>query len=177
MSELVKVNLACGQTKEPGWIGVDIAACEGVDVVHNLNQMPWPFESGSVDEVFVSHYVEHIPLDTPEGDGLLRFFDELCRILKVGGKATIIAPYYTSIRCWQDPTHRRAISEATFLYANKEWREKNKLDHYPIQADFDFQYGYSLTQDWGSRNDEAKVFGIRHYTNVVNDIHVTLTKR
>ena len=31
----------------------------------------------------------------------------------------IWAPYYTSMRCWQDPTHTRAISEATFLYANK----------------------------------------------------------
>ena len=96
--ELVRVNLACGQTKEPGWIGVDIAPCEGVDVVHNLNEFPWPFESNSVDEAFVSHYVEHVPLDTPRGDGLICFMNELHRILRPGGKCTIIAPYYTSMR-------------------------------------------------------------------------------
>lgn len=44
-------------------------------------------------------------------------------------KATILAPYYTSMRCWQDPTHTRAISEASFLYFNKDWRVQNKLDH------------------------------------------------
>lgn len=173
----LKVNLACGQTKEEGWVGVDVVRCPGVDIVHNLNRFPWPFKNGSVDEVFVSHYIEHVPLDTPRGDGLLLFFDELYRIMKVGAKATIIAPYYTSMRCWQDPTHRRAISEATFLYANANWRKQNKLDHYPIKADFEFSYGYNMNQEWAARADESKTFAIKHYANAVADIHVTMTKK
>lgn len=173
----VRVNLACGQTKEEGWIGVDVAKCQGVDIVHDLNKLPWPFKSDSVDEVLVSHYLEHIPLDTPKGDGLILFMNELHRILKPGAKATIITPYYTSMRCWQDPTHRRAISEATFLYYNAEWRKINKLDHYPITADFEFQYGYHVAVDWASRSEEARSFALRHYNNVVNDIQATLTKK
>ena len=46
------------------------------------------------------------------------------------------------MRAWQDPTHKRAISEATFLYANKSWRVSQGLDRYPITCDFDFSYGY-----------------------------------
>ncbi len=175
--QIVRVNLACGQTKQEGWIGVDIAKCPGVDVVHDLNKFPWPFKSDSVDEVLVSHYVEHIPLDTPKGDGLILFMNELHRILKPGGKATILAPYYSSMRCWQDPTHRRAISEATFLYFNQGWREQNKLDHYPITANFDYAYGYVMSPEWSGRNDELRTFAVRNYVNSVNDIQVLMTKR
>ena len=81
------------------------------------------------------------------------------------------------MRCWQDPTHKRAISEATFLYFNKEWRKANNLSHYNIESDFDFVYGYDIAPEWANRSEEARSFAIKHYTNVINDIHVTLTKR
>lgn len=165
----LKYDLACGQNKQKGFIGVDIAG--DCDIKCDLTKFPWKFaKSNSVDELFISHYVEHTP-------DLIKFMDECWRILKKGGKITIIAPYYNSVRCWQDPTHTRAISEATFLYFNKDWRVTNKLDHYNIKSDFDFTYGYSLAADWATRNQEAIGFAIRHYTNVVNDICLTLTKK
>jgi hypothetical protein len=120
-------------------------------------------------------------------DGLILFMDEVYRILKTevtdsngethGGRIKIIAPYYTSIRCWQDPTHRRAIGEATFFYFNKQWRNINKLEHYNIVSDFDFNYGHDIHQDFISKHDEARNYAIIHSWNIVNDIHVTLTKR
>ena len=174
---LLKVDLACGQNKQPGFIGVDFAKAPGVDIVHDLNKFPWPFKDNEVDEVFISHYIEHIPLDTPKGDGLILFMNELYRIMKPGAKCMIVGPYYTSMRCWQDPTHRRAMSEAMFLYYNADWRKANRLDHYPITADFDYGYGYVMAPDWNGKNDDMKHFGIRHYNNVVSDIQVTLTKR
>ena len=179
--KLVKVNLACGQTKEEGWIGVDYVKAKGVDIVHDLTKYPWPFKDNSVDEVFVSHYIEHIPYDVKyKGkviDGLIAFMNELYRILKPGGKAMIIAPWYNSVRCWQDPTHRRAISDATFLYFNKGWREANKLDHYHITTDFDFAPSYVINQPFNMKAEEARTFACMHYTNVVSDIQVILTKK
>lgn len=168
--KLIKLDIACGQNKQPGFVGVDIAPCAGVDVVHDLEQYPWPFDDNSVEEAFCSHYVEHTKC-------LMKFMNELHRIMVPGGKVTILAPYYTSMRCWQDPTHTRAISEASFLYYNADWRKMNKLDHYPITADFDFSYGYVITSDWASRSEEARLFAIRHYWNVVSDIQVTLNKK
>lgn len=167
---LVKLDLACGGRKTPGFIGVDIVQMDGVDVVHNLSQFPWPWENESVEEIHCSHYVEHVP-------DLLKFMDEAARILIPGGKMTVIAPYYTSMRATQDPTHVRSISEATFLYFNKGWRDQNLLAHYTVTCDFDFSYSYVMTPEWAARNQEARDFAIRHYWNVVNDIQVVLTKK
>lgn len=166
----LKLDLACGQSKTEGYFGVDIFPGEKVDAVVDLEQFPWPIESNSAEEIVCSHYVEHT-------SDLMKFMNEVYRILKPGGKIKIIAPYYTSMRCWQDPTHKRAISDATFLYYNKQWREINKLDHYPITCDFDFTYGYDMDQTWAGKHDEARNFAIAHYWNIVNDIHVVLTKR
>jgi len=166
----LKLNLACGQRKEEGYFGVDIAPGDTVDAVVDLEQFPWPIESDSAEDIICSHYVEHTP-------DLIKFMDEVYRILKPGGKIKIVAPYYTSMRCWQDPTHKRAISEASFLYFNKVWRDTNKLDHYNIQSDFDYTYGYDISPTWASKHEEARNYAILHYNNVVNDIHVVLTKR
>jgi len=165
-----KLDLACGQNRQEGFFGIDIAPGENVDAVVDLESYPWPIESDSVEEVFCSHYIEHTP-------DIIKFMEELYRILKKDGKAKFIAPYYTSMRCWQDPTHKRAISEASFLYYNKEWRKNNKLDHYPITCDFDYTYGYDMDAEFANKHDEARNFAIKHYWNVVNDIHVVLTKR
>lgn len=166
----IRLDLACGQSKREGFVGIDVVRAPGVDIVHDLESYPWPLRDGSVSEIHCSHYVEHVQL-------LHKFMDECHRVLVPGGKMFVACPYYTSMRSMQDPFHVRPISEATFLYYNKAWRDANRLDHYPIRADFDFQYGYVMAPDWATRSEEARQFAIRHYFNVVSDIHVTLTKR
>ena len=168
--KLIKLDLACGQTKEKGWIGIDIAKTKGVDIVHDLEVYPWPIEDESVSEIKCIMYIEHVK-------DLMKFMNEVHRVLVKGGTASFVAPYYSSMRAMQDPTHVRPISEATFLYYNKQWRDANKLDHYPITADFDFTYGYSIDPSWVSRSQEARDYAIRHYINVVSDIQVVVTKR
>lgn len=165
-----RLNLACGQTRIEGYFGIDIKPGDTVDAVMDLEQFPWDIESESAEDIICSHYVEHTV-------DLIKFMEEVYRILKPGGKIKVIAPYYNNMRAWQDPTHKRAISEATFLYFNKGWRDTNKLDHYGIVSDFDFVYGYDIVNEWAMKNEESRNFAIKHYTNVINDIHVTLTKR
>jgi len=171
VDKLLKLDLACGKSKQPGFTGVDKFQLEGVDFIWDLEQFPYPWEDNSVDEIYCSHYVEH-------AHDLIKFMNEVHRILKVGGKCTVVAPYYASMRAWRDPTHVREINEMTFLYFNKEWREQNKVEHYlGITCDFDFNYGYNMAPDWAQRSEEARSFAIRHYLNVVNDIIVNLTKK
>jgi predicted SAM-dependent methyltransferase len=158
------LDIACGQNKREGFVGIDIANVEGVDIVHDLNVYPWPIEDNSVDEVWCSHYIEHVP-------DLFKFIDEIYRIMKIGAKATFISPYYSSVRAWQDPTHVRAISEWTYYYFNQQWREVNKLTHYPVKADFDIvNFGHAWNQNWVNRSQDAKAFALQHYINVVDDI-------
>ena len=103
-----RLDVACGSNKTPGFFGVDIAKTKDVDVVWDLEKFPWPFPDNSVDEIVCNHYIEHTK-------DLISFMNELYRIMVPGGTAIIRAPYYNSMRAWQDPTHVRAISEATFL--------------------------------------------------------------
>lgn len=168
--EPLRLELACGQRKDEGWIGVDSVPTPAVDVVHDLETYPWPFDAASVDEVRISHFIEHL-VDP------FAFFDELWRVLKPGGQAGIVAPYYTSMRATQDPTHRQYISEAWFYYFNREWRTANGLDHYPVSCDFDFSWGYNVNPAWQMRSEDSLRFAILHYSNVVDDIVVTMTKR
>lgn len=167
----VRLNLACGQRPKPGFVNADIVKSEGTDVATDLFTSPWPWADASVDEIEADHFVEHVP-------DLVAFLAECYRVLKVGGTCKLVAPYYTSVRCWQDPTHLRAISENTFLYFNKAWRDTNGLSHYAIHSDFDFTFGYGISDpSWVSRSEEARAFAVRHYFNVVDDLHVCLTKR
>lgn len=191
--KIIKYDLACGDRKcSPDFIGVDIAKTESADIVHNLLQFPYTFaEDNSVDELYAAHFLEHIPQcywnegneytvvhkDEKSVELFEKFMLECHRILKPGGKFTIVCPYYNSSRCWQDPTHRRAINEASFLYFNRDWRKANKLEHCHADSDFDYSYGYNIGGEWQTRNRDAQVFAIKHYMNVADDIVVTLTKK
>lgn len=165
----MKLDIACGQNTRQGFKGVDIAPGKGVDFVWDLDKFPWePFKDNSVEEVHCSHYLEHTT-------DIMKFMDEIWRICEDGAKVTFISPYYTSMRAWQDPTHKRAISEATFLYFNKEWREQNKLTHYPIKSNFKGERMIVFfAPPWDKKTEEARQFAQQHYWNVVSDILIEL---
>ena len=177
----MKLDIACGGSKKgEDWIGVDIANVQGVDIVHDLNQYPWPFEDNSIDEIHCSHYIEHIPHDVKNEDnrdGLIQFMDECYRILKPKGKMKIIAPYYSSMRAYGDPTHVRFISDMTFWYYNKEWRDSNKLSHYNINCDFDIKYSYYITNELTLKAKEVRDEMFKRNLNVIDDIMAELIKR
>ena len=174
VSEKLKLDLGCGDSKMPGYLGVDKYKTPSVDIRADLFVFPWPWKDGSVAQVHASHFFEHVP-------GKMRgeFMAELYRVLEVGGTATFVTPYWSSMRATQDYTHEwPPISESSYLYFNKGWREQNKLTHYLTGAcDFDFTYGYHLDQETSTKNAEAQQFWTRHYVQSVNDLSVTLTKR
>lgn len=167
-----RLDLACGNNKHEGFLGVDIAlAGTQADIICDLEKYPWPFEDNSIEEIFCSHYIEHT-------SDLIAFMNEVYRILKVGAKITIIAPYYSSVRCWQDPTHKRAISEMTFVYFTKEYLEHNGLEHYPIHADFiQENVSYDIEKEFRGFPKDDLEFAMRHFWNVIADIKVVLCKK
>jgi len=175
----MKIDLGCGKSKRgEDYIGVDIVKLEGVDVVHDLNTFPWPFENESVDEIHTSHYVEHVPYDVNgDGrDGLIQFMDECYRILKPGGKLIIQVPYGSSIRAFQDPTHRRFLFKESFYYFNKEWRDTMNLEYYPINSNYIMEFSYFITNEMSLKSQEVRDLAILHEWNVVDDLKVELTK-
>lgn len=173
------LDLACGNNKQKGFVGIDITK-KGTqaDIEHDLMKFPWPIESNSVDQIFSSHYLEHIPHGNGYEDPLFNFMDEVHRVLKPGAVAQFLTPYYTSVRAFQDPTHLRFISEPMFLYFTKEWRKVNKLTHYPVKCDFEIvKIDHSVNQMYSGRAQEAVQQMAMMNWNVVDDIIVTLKKK
>lgn len=165
----MKLDIACGQNKQKGFKGIDIVPGPEVDFVWDLEKFPWePIPDNSVEEAYVSHYAEHTK-------DLMKFMDEVYRICAPGAKVTILGPYYTSIRAWQDPTHTRALSEATWMYYSQNWLKANKLNHYPIHCDFEVSnMVIFFNPPWDKKSEEARQFAQQHYFNVVSDILVEL---
>lgn len=177
--KLIRVNLACGQQVKEGFIGIDAVKTKSADIVHDLYNFPWPFEDNSIYEFNCEHFVEHIPIQLKDGSfGLNRFMEEVWRCLVDKGTIRIVAPYYTSMRAWQDPTHTRAITDVTFLYFNKKHAEAMSVDHYSgIKCNFEpISRVYGITEEWEGAAEEARAWAMRHYFNVVADIEVILRK-
>lgn len=47
----MKLNLGCGTDIRKGWINLDIAKLDGIDVIHDVNNVPLPFEDNTFDYV------------------------------------------------------------------------------------------------------------------------------
>lgn len=179
--KVVRIDFGCGQNcsrAEDGskYIGVDFVQCEGVDIVHDLTKFPYPFDDNSVDEIFASHFVEHLT-----GEDFMKYMDECYRILKMGGKMRLIHPYCFSARAFQDPTHKTFIPAERYQYFDKNWRKVNRLDHYPIRSDYEYRvmltYHGDKGENWILRNDQSRSFAQSHYVNVAADLIVDLIKR
>lgn len=143
----IRLDIGCGANKaSKEFIGMDVRPLPGVDIVHNLEKYPYPFEDNTFTLVHASHVLEHMnPASTDPKivnliDLLLKkkvitkkevkdtigeyeifgnfmtFMDEIWRITKEGGQFHFVVPYAGSGGYWQDPTHINPISEATIFY-------------------------------------------------------------
>ena len=106
----MRLNLGCGSDpRAEGVVNVDIAALDNVDVVHDLDVVPWPFDDGSVDGILGQDVFEHVA--NPIG-----FMTESHRVLELGGTLLIKSPHFRHRDAFTDPTHRRFCTEHTWDY-------------------------------------------------------------
>ncbi len=105
------LDVGCGGNKSEGAVGMDKRDLPGVDVVHDIRNLPWPLPDACCHRVLMSHLVEHLP-----GWDILDILDEVWRVTKVHGQLMIATPYAGSPRFWQDPTHVHGWNEATATY-------------------------------------------------------------
>lgn len=166
--KLIRLDLGCGKRKRQGFTGVDKAKNVYPDIVHDLDQYPYPFENNSVFEISTCHFIEHVK-------NLQLFMEECWRIMKNQATMLIVAPYYSSVTAWQDFTHVRSISEFTFVYFTQDFLKQNDLDHYNINCNFKIEsMRYYFHPEWVSRSEQAKEWARKHYNNVVQEIEVCL---
>lgn len=105
------LDLGCGTNKQPQFIGIDKRKLPGVDIVHDLEDFPWPLEDESCLTVVGSNIIEHIkPWLT------IDFFNECWRILKPDCQLVLSTPFGGSPNYYHDPTHCNPFTDKTFLY-------------------------------------------------------------
>jgi SAM-dependent methyltransferase len=109
----MKINMGAGGDIRKGYINHDIVKLQGIDVVHDLNVYPWPWGDASADEVVAKDLLEHL-------DDFMAAMEEVYRILAPGGTLKITVPYWNSVSCHGDPTHRRGFHELTFRFFDPE---------------------------------------------------------
>jgi SAM-dependent methyltransferase len=168
----VRLDLGCGTRKQAGFVGVDVRPFDGVDVVHDLTT-PWPWEDASADEVYASHVVEHF---TPPQR--IHFFNELHRVLKQGGRATIITPHWCSGRAFGDLTHQwPPVCEFFYLYLDADWRKDNAPHQDFWTCDFSHGCGHAPHQSLLTRSAEFNAFAMQFYKEAAQDLYATVTKK
>lgn len=125
-----KLIIGCGTKSEKGATNLDMVQMPGVDVQHNLDVFPYPFDDNTFDEVNARDVLEHV-------DNLVGVMNEIWRIMKPGATLWIRGPHgaYPE-QVWRDPTHRRAFVPGTFDNWDPKKQDGKLYGYYFLPAKF-----------------------------------------
>lgn len=116
----MKLNLASGNMYMDGYVNLDIGDKDiygnkiKVEVIHNLNNYPYPFEDNTFDEIQARAIIEHLP-------DKIKVWDELRRISKNGCKIHVEVPHFSGYTGYDDPTHYHVYSQHTASMIADMW--------------------------------------------------------
>ena len=105
--QLEKLDVGCGLSALPGFLGVDRNAA--ADVIHDLDLFPWPFQSDSFSHVVCRHSLGHL-------SDLVRVMEELHRVCRNGALIEIVSPHFSSDNFFTDITHKHSFGYRSFDY-------------------------------------------------------------
>lgn len=103
------LNVGSGRFPVEGAINLDVADVTGVDVIHDLDVAPWPFDDNQFQQVRGVQVFEHVA-------DPITFMCEAWRVLQPGGELYLTVPHYQSENSFTDPTHRRHCTLHTWDY-------------------------------------------------------------
>ncbi len=104
------LNIGCGKVPIEGAVNHDKKKYfDHVDITHDLDEYPWPWEDEEFDEVHAVAVLEHLK-------EFVQSLEECHRILKLGGKIQIQVPHYMSRLAYDDPTHRWFLTTRSMDY-------------------------------------------------------------
>lgn len=111
------LNIGAGMRRIEGWFCIDELSYPGLDLVHDLTDTPWPLADGCAVRAMAYHSIGRVDRARY---GLLRFMNEVHRLLQVGGEFLIVAPYGMSQAFLQEPTFVSPVIESTFYHFDPE---------------------------------------------------------
>jgi len=142
------LHLGCGSSKLSGATGVDTLNFPEVDVKHNLDSTPWPFEDNSIDIFFAHSVLGHLT-------SIVSFFNEVQRIGKNGSRIIISTPYFRSVDAFSDPTLKHFFTSRSMDYFLDIDSHFSHYNYTPYKfKKIGFWYGWPQP----SRNPLARLF-------------------
>ena len=140
----MKLNLGSGSKILDGYTNVDKYDYYKPDVIHDLEIFPYPFRDNSVDEILLSHVLEHIGQSPDIFLGIVKEFYRICRD---NSMIKIIVPHPRHDDFIADPTHVRPITILGLQLFDKDlnikW-EKEKAANTIMQSIHTIQYDIVL---------------------------------
>ncbi len=113
MAEYLKLDLGSGERKKKGFSSVDWTNETKPDFVCDLNIFPYLWKDNSVEEIEMSHCLEH--LEKP-----LKVMRELHRILKPGGVLHVKVPHFS--RGFTHAEHEHGFDVTFPTYFNPKFK-------------------------------------------------------
>jgi SAM-dependent methyltransferase len=101
------LDIGCGANKVPGAIGMDVNPRTAADVIHDLDDLPYPFATDQFDEIIGRHVIEHV-------QNPMAVMGELHRITRPAGIVKLLAPHWTNPDFATDLTHRNHLNSYSF---------------------------------------------------------------
>ena len=156
----MKLNLGSYTNPLPGYSNIDIEKWDDVDTILDLNKLPYPFASNSIEEIRAVDIIEHLGELTK-----VEIIKEWARILKPGGKLYIHTANATGIYAFASLQHAHC-----FMYNSFE----------PSYA----QPYFEVEQIWLGFGDSKRMFKINKllreiskYTPFIGSIAFLLKKK
>ena len=151
------LELGCGNRKTPGAFGVDINPRSQADLVHDLDQFPYPFDDSEFDHVICRDVLEHV-------NDFILTVEEIWRISKPGAFVDVSGPFMSSVNYFSDPTHRRAFTSRSFNYFVSDTTARSydysRAQFKVVSVEYDKNerasrpFYHRLLLDWANRNKE-----------------------
>tara|TARA_Y100000590_G_C15634374_1_gene982391 strand:+ start:53 stop:613 length:561 start_codon:yes stop_codon:yes gene_type:complete len=182
----MKLNLGCGSKILKDFVNLDKFEYYKPDIVHDLEKFPYPFEDNSVDEILLSHVLEHIGQD-PETFNLI--IKELYRICKNSSLIDIRVPHPRHDDFISDPTHVRPITILGLQLYDKQLNEfwqKNNAANTPLALIHNVNFkikdvNYGLEKEYLDMLNKKEINQgtlqtyIKKYNNVVKEMKIRWT--
>ena len=181
----MKLNLGCGNKLLKGYINLDKFNYYKCDVTHDLEKFPYPFKNDSVNEILLSHVLEHIG---QQPDTFINIIKELYRICANNALIIINVPHPRHEDFLSDPTHVRPITVLGLSLfdqkLNRNW-QKIGAANTPLglihNVNFNIEkYEYLLDENLvskrniGELNDQELEKMMLHNNNVIKQININL---
>ena len=179
----MKLNLGYRIKILKNFVNVDKYDYYKPDIVHDLEKFPYPFEENSVDEILLSHVLEHIGQNPDIFNSIIKEFYRIC---KNNALIDIRVPHPRHDDFISDPTHVRPITILGLqLYdknLNQMW-EKNNAANTPLAMIHNVNFkikdvNYGLEKNYSEmlkkgEIDQSKLHEyIEKYNNVIKEMRI-----